>query len=139
MLGSHGADGRIRTGDLILTKDALYRLSYISVSSFDNSDILPQANEKSKPVFQKKYRFGIYSPKIKNSAICIPCTGKGMATTSFIIHPCGAQGKMAEPEIPLIIDPDAHDLFPQAFPLLFKGGFLILRHREGQEKRDIIP
>ena len=25
-----GADGRIRTGDLILTKDALYRLSYIS-------------------------------------------------------------------------------------------------------------
>ncbi len=27
---SCGADGRIRTGDLILTKDALYRLSYIS-------------------------------------------------------------------------------------------------------------
>ena len=26
----YGADGRIRTGDLILTKDALYRLSYIS-------------------------------------------------------------------------------------------------------------
>ena len=26
-----GADGRIRTGDLILTKDALYRLSYISI------------------------------------------------------------------------------------------------------------
>ena len=25
-----GADGRIRTGDLILTKDALYLLSYIS-------------------------------------------------------------------------------------------------------------
>ena len=28
-----GADGRIRTGDLILTKDALYLLSYSSVSS----------------------------------------------------------------------------------------------------------
>ena len=28
-----GADGRIRTGDLILTKDALYRLSYISVGN----------------------------------------------------------------------------------------------------------
>lgn len=27
----YGADTRIRTGDLILTKDALYRLSYISV------------------------------------------------------------------------------------------------------------
>ncbi len=26
----YGADDRIRTGDLILTKDALYRLSYIS-------------------------------------------------------------------------------------------------------------
>ena len=30
----YGADDRIRTGDLILTKDALYRLSYIS-ASFD--------------------------------------------------------------------------------------------------------
>ena len=28
----NGADGRIRTGDLILTKDALYLLSYISAS-----------------------------------------------------------------------------------------------------------
>ena len=27
---SYGADTQIRTGDLILTKDALYRLSYIS-------------------------------------------------------------------------------------------------------------
>ena len=27
-----GADDQIRTGDLILTKDALYRLSYISAS-----------------------------------------------------------------------------------------------------------
>ena len=30
----NGADGRIRTGDLILTKDALYLLSYISASLF---------------------------------------------------------------------------------------------------------
>ena len=30
--GSCGADDQIRTGDLILTKDALYRLSYISAS-----------------------------------------------------------------------------------------------------------
>ena len=30
----NGADGRIRTGDLILTKDALYLLSYISASRF---------------------------------------------------------------------------------------------------------
>ena len=34
-----GADDRIRTGDLILTKDALYRLSYISMS-FDNIGIV---------------------------------------------------------------------------------------------------
>ena len=27
----YGADDQIRTGDLILTKDALYRLSYISI------------------------------------------------------------------------------------------------------------
>ena len=36
----HGADSQIRTGDLILTKDALYRLSYISALSFDNERIL---------------------------------------------------------------------------------------------------
>ena len=37
-----GADSQIRTGDLILTKDALYRLSYISMLSFDNVRILSQ-------------------------------------------------------------------------------------------------
>ena len=42
VLWSHGADSRIRTGDLILTKDALYRLSYISMLSFDNVRILSQ-------------------------------------------------------------------------------------------------
>ena len=40
--GVHGADSQIRTGDLILTKDALYRLSYISMLSFDNGQILSQ-------------------------------------------------------------------------------------------------
>ena len=39
-LGARGADSQIRTGDLILTKDALYRLSYISMLSFDNVSIL---------------------------------------------------------------------------------------------------
>ena len=46
--GVHGADSQIRTGDLILTKDALYRLSYISVLSFDNGDILPHSVAKIK-------------------------------------------------------------------------------------------
>ena len=31
---AYGADDRIRTGDLILTKDALYRLSYISALTY---------------------------------------------------------------------------------------------------------
>ncbi len=52
-----GADGRIRTGDLILTKDALYRLSYISVLSFDNSGIIPQQFPKCKGNFTKKSTF----------------------------------------------------------------------------------
>ena len=32
-----GADSQIRTGDLILTKDALYRLSYISIGNVKHS------------------------------------------------------------------------------------------------------
>ena len=35
LTGFSGADTRIRTGDLILTKDALYLLSYISVGNDD--------------------------------------------------------------------------------------------------------
>ena len=31
-MGFNGAAGRIRTADLILTKDALYRLSYSSIN-----------------------------------------------------------------------------------------------------------
>ena len=42
-----GADGRIRTGDLILTKDALYRLSYIS-ASFDARSIIQYPAQKCK-------------------------------------------------------------------------------------------
>ena len=37
LAGFSGADTQIRTGDLILTKDALYRLSYISG---DNGNII---------------------------------------------------------------------------------------------------
>ena len=47
----YGADDRIRTGDLILTKDALYLLSYISTLSFDNSDTISQVLKKSKHKF----------------------------------------------------------------------------------------
>ncbi len=43
----YGADDRIRTGDLILTKDALYRLSYIS-TSFDARFIIQHTAEKCK-------------------------------------------------------------------------------------------
>ena len=47
----YGADTRIRTGDLILTKDALYLLSYISTLSRDNGHIIAQAIAKSKREF----------------------------------------------------------------------------------------
>ena len=47
----YGADDRIRTGDLILTKDALYLLSYISTLSFDNGDTISQVLKKSKHKF----------------------------------------------------------------------------------------
>ena len=45
----NGADGRIRTGDLILTKDALYLLSYISAfRSLSNArGIILQSARKS--------------------------------------------------------------------------------------------
>ena len=36
----NGADGRIRTGDLILTKDALYLLSYISAFALRRTQML---------------------------------------------------------------------------------------------------
>ena len=46
----NGADGRIRTGDLILTKDALYLLSYISAVRIASnaSVIIHQGGLKSK-------------------------------------------------------------------------------------------
>ena len=44
---SYGADGRIRTGDLILTKDALYLLSYISAPTFEpNVELIISEKEK---------------------------------------------------------------------------------------------
>ena len=52
VLQVHGADSQIRTGDLILTKDALYRLSYISTLSCDNGRILSYRMQKIKPFFQ---------------------------------------------------------------------------------------
>ena len=47
LTGFTGADTQIRTGDLILTKDALYRLSYISVKR-GNGDILHPFRRKCK-------------------------------------------------------------------------------------------
>ena len=44
---SYGADGRIRTGDLILTKDALYRLSYISASRLTQDLLYYKSSPKS--------------------------------------------------------------------------------------------
>ena len=55
---SYGADGRIRTGDLILTKDALYRLSYISTpSSLDARFIILHLASKSKGFLKFFYIF----------------------------------------------------------------------------------
>ena len=51
-----GADDRIRTGDLILTKDALYRLSYISALSCDNVDIISHLPQKCKGFWKKILR-----------------------------------------------------------------------------------
>ena len=54
------ADGRIRTGDLILTKDALYRLSYISTpSSLDARLIILHLPSKSKGIFKVYCNFTI--------------------------------------------------------------------------------
>ena len=43
-----GADTQIRTGDLILTKDALYRLSYISMLPCGSLDNISQRAENVK-------------------------------------------------------------------------------------------
>ena len=53
---SFGADDQIRTGDLILTKDALYRLSYISTpSSLDARFIILHPASKCKGFFKFFY------------------------------------------------------------------------------------
>ena len=41
-----GAAGRIRTADLILTKDALYRLSYSSINNPAERELRGMATEK---------------------------------------------------------------------------------------------
>lgn len=41
-----GADDQIRTDYLVLTKDALYLLSYISISSVPSQEALPQGTNR---------------------------------------------------------------------------------------------
>ena len=51
---TYGADTRIRTGDLILTKDALYLLSYISTLLHRATDIYYHIfGEKARGIFKK--------------------------------------------------------------------------------------
>ena len=74
-LGVRGADSQNRTGDLILTKDALYRLSYISMLSFDNDGIIPQQNQFCKRFFGGKQSFlmsRLTGKEEKNSIFKIP-------------------------------------------------------------------
>ena len=55
-----GADNQIRTDDLVITNDVLYRLSHISVLSLDDSYIIPNKNRFVNPFLkknQKKLRF----------------------------------------------------------------------------------
>ena len=42
--------------------------------------------------------------------------------------------QIAEGKIALVFNADAHDLLPHALPLLLEGGFLRLRHGEGQRQ-----
>ena len=46
----NGADGRIRTGDLILTKDALYLLSYISAFRISRTQVLLYYSQREKAI-----------------------------------------------------------------------------------------
>ena len=48
---SSGADTQIRTGDLILTKDALYRLSYISTLQRGNGYIIHYSEQNCNTYF----------------------------------------------------------------------------------------
>ena len=51
----NGADGRIRTGDLILTKDVLYLLSYISaVRISSNASVIIQQHGENCKAFKAK-------------------------------------------------------------------------------------
>ncbi len=46
-LSVHGANGRIRTPDLLITNQLLYQLSYIGVYSKKRTDFLPASGEPS--------------------------------------------------------------------------------------------
>ena len=52
-----GADNRIWTGDLILTKDALYLLSYISVFCSQQFHIITHMSDKCKCFFKLFWNF----------------------------------------------------------------------------------
>ena len=47
VLAAFGAAGQIRTADLVITNDALYRLSYSSILPYDSFCIISQVDEKS--------------------------------------------------------------------------------------------
>ena len=61
----YGADDRIRTGDLILTKDALYRLSYISACPF-----VQRKMNYTTPVAEKQVSFQILTKIFSADAYC---------------------------------------------------------------------
>ena len=76
-----GADDQIRTGDLILTKDALYRLSYIS-TSFDARFIILYPESKGKGF--KKISFVNFSDTPVGILIADFCSGAaGRALVAF--------------------------------------------------------
>src|SRR5438045_2418081 len=51
----HGADARTRTGDLLITNQLLYQLSYVSVPMADSKSGSPRSRAEASP------RFGPYS------------------------------------------------------------------------------
>ena len=65
-----GADNQIRTGDLILTKDALYRLSYISA---DNGIIIAEGVRFGKPFF------ALFCKKVLRGMPCKMCMARRAA------------------------------------------------------------
>ena len=52
-----GADGRTRTGDLLITNQLLYQLSHTSERDCSTHDIITYHFQKSKPFLRKKQVF----------------------------------------------------------------------------------